>query len=50
MEYKQEESVKSIRMEKGLVEKIEKMAKESERNFSSQVKYMLKKYIELTDK
>lgn len=40
---------KSIRFEPELIEKIEKLAEESERDFSKQVKYMLKKYIEMIE-
>lgn len=44
----QEEKItKTIRLEKSLVEKIEKIAKENERDFSKQMKYMLKKYLEI---
>lgn len=44
----QEEIItKTIRLEKSLVEKIEKLAKENERDFSKQMKYMLKKYLEI---
>ena len=44
----QEEKItKTIRLEKSLVEKIEKLAKENERDFSKQMKYMLKKYLEI---
>lgn len=46
----QDGKVKTIRMDEKLIEQIEKMAKDSERNFSSQVKYMLKKYIEMQEK
>lgn len=41
---------KTIRFEKELVEKIEKLREGTERNFSQQVKYMLKKYIDITEK
>lgn len=40
---------KTIRMENSLIEKIEEMRKGTERNFSQQVKFMLKKYIEFTE-
>ena len=40
---------KSIRFEPELIEKIEKLAEESERDFSKQVKYMLKKYLEMIE-
>lgn len=38
---------KTIRFEKDLIEKIDELRKGTERNFSQQVKYMLKKYIEI---
>lgn len=40
---------KTIRMETTLIEKIEEMRKGTERNFSQQVKFMLRKYIEFTE-
>ena len=40
---------KTIRMEKELIEKIEKMAEGTERDFTIQVKYMLRKYIEIVE-
>lgn len=38
---------KTIRFEKTLIEKIDELREGTERNFSQQVKYMLKKYIEI---
>ena len=46
----EEKVTKGIRFEKELVEKIEEMGKESERDFSSQVRFMLKEYIKLKEK
>lgn len=43
------EPIKSIRFDNELIEKIEKMAKEAERDFSSQVRYMCKEYIRLKE-
>lgn len=40
---------KSIRFEPELIKKIEELAEESERDFSKQVKFMLKKYIEIIE-
>lgn len=40
---------KSIRFEPELIKKIEELAAESERDFSKQVKFMLKKYIEIIE-
>ena len=40
---------KSINFEPELMYKIEELSQESERGFNSQVKYMLKKYIEMTE-
>ncbi len=45
----QGEPVKSIRFTKELIEKIEKMAKESERDFSSQVRFMCREYIKMKE-
>lgn len=49
MQYKESQQ-KTIRMEKDLIDKIEEMRKGTERDFSKQVKYMLRKYIEITEK
>lgn len=38
---------KTIRLEKDLCEKIQELAKENERDFSKQIKFMLKKYLEV---
>jgi len=40
---------KTIRFEKEMLEKIEELAEESERDFSKQIKYMLKKYIQMIE-
>ncbi len=40
---------KSIKFDSELTEKIKELSQESERGFNSQVKYMLKKYIEMTE-
>lgn len=47
MQYEQDskDSTKTIRISKVLVSKIEELAKESERDFSSQVRFILKEYI-----
>lgn len=50
MDKLQDTTVKSIRMEKELVNKIEKLASENERNFNQQVRLMLKNYIEIIEK
>ena len=47
--YDAETVQKSIRLEPELLQKIEKLAEESERDFSKQVKFMLKKYIEIIE-
>ena len=41
---------KTINFEEDMVKDIEELAKESERDFSGQVRYMLKKYMELLKK
>ena len=43
------EQVKSIRFTEELIEKIEKMAKEAERDFSSQVRFMCREYIRMKE-
>lgn len=48
MQYNESQQ-KTLRMEKDLIEKIEKLAKESQRDFTKQVKFMLRKYIEITE-
>lgn len=50
MEFQNKETmVKSIRLEKGLCEKIQELADKGQRDFTKQVRYMLLKYIELTE-
>lgn len=46
----QNTTVKSIRMEEELAEKIQKLAIENDRSFSQQVKFMLKKYLDIIEK
>lgn len=46
---KQKYIQKSIKFEPELVKKIGKIAEESERSFSKQVKFMIKKYLESTE-
>ncbi len=43
----EERTTKTIRFENQLIEQINKLREGTERNFSQQVKYMLKKYIEI---
>lgn len=43
------EQVKSIRFTEELIKKIEKMAQESERDFSSQVRFMCREYINMKE-
>lgn len=45
----QETIVKSIRLEKALCEKIQELADKGQRDFTKQVRYMILKYIELTE-
>lgn len=40
---------KSINFDPVLIKQVEELAEESERSFSKQVKFMLKKYIETTE-
>lgn len=42
--------VKSIRFDKETAEKIENLAKEAERNFSAQVRFMVNEYIKITER
>lgn len=49
MQYNESQQ-KTLRMEKDLIEKIEQLAKENQRDFTKQVKFMLRKYIELIEK
>lgn len=41
--------VKSIRLEKNLCEKVQELADKGQRDFTKQVRFMLLKYIELTE-
>lgn len=43
----EDSTAKTIRFTKELLEQIEKMANETERDFSSQVRFMLKEYIKI---
>lgn len=45
----QETTLKSIRLENSLIEQIEKMAEKYERDFTKQIKFMLKQYIEILE-
>jgi len=47
---KKETITKTIRFETNLHEKIQKMADENDRDFTKQVKFMLKEYIKITEK
>lgn len=47
---KKETITKTIRFETNLHEKIQKMANENDRDFTKQVKFMLKEYIKITEK
>ena len=49
-EIQRETLLKSIRFEKNLAEKIDKMREGTERNFSRQVQWMLRQYIEIVEK
>ena len=40
---------KSIRLEKNIVERIEKDSKNEQRNFTQQLTYIIKKYYDLQD-
>jgi len=40
---------KTIRFEKEIIEKIDELRKGTERNFSQQVKFMIKKYLEIIE-
>lgn len=46
----QESKSKTIRFDTDLIKKINELKEGTERNFSQQVKYMLKKYIEMQNK
>lgn len=47
-QYKETQS-KSLRIEKDLIKKIEELAIQNQRDFTKQVVFMLKKYIEITE-
>ncbi len=47
---RQETESKTIRFEKSLIEKIDILRNGTERNFSQQVKFMLKRYLEIIEK
>ncbi len=50
MDYKKKETtVKSIRFEKDLAEKIERMAEQGQRDFTKQVRFMLLEYIRMKE-
>lgn len=44
-----ESEPKTIRFEKELIEKIDEMREGTERNFSQQVKWMLKQYLKIIE-
>ena len=46
---KKDTTVKTIRLDNESIDKIQKLADESERDFSSQVRYMLKEYIRIRE-
>lgn len=46
---KKDTTVKTIRLDNESIDKIQKLANESERDFSSQVRYMLKEYIRIRE-
>ena len=48
LQYKETQS-KSLRIDTELVKKIEELANKNERDFTKQVIFMLKKYIEITE-
>lgn len=49
-DYKNKELVlKTIRFEPQTIEKINKMAEESERNFTEQVRFIIKEYIRMKE-
>ena len=47
---RQETESKTIRFEKDLIDKIDEMRKDTERNFSQQVKFMIKRYLEIIER
>ena len=46
---KKDTTVKTIRLDNESIDKIQKLANENERDFSSQVQYMLKEYIRIRE-
>lgn len=46
---KKDTTVKTIRLDNESIDKIQKLANENERDFSSQVRYMLKEYIRIRE-
>ena len=52
MQYEQlnEVTTKSIKFDNDLLDKIATMAKENERDFSQQVRYMIRKYLQIVEK
>ena len=51
MEYTNKETItKTIRFDKETIEKIEKLAEDSERDFSGQVRFMCKEYMRLKER
>lgn len=40
---------KTIRMDKDLVDRIQKMANDHDRNFSQQLRFMIKEYLRIKD-
>lgn len=50
MNYQNKETiVKSIRLEKELAEKVQKMAEQGQRDFTKQVRFMLLEYIRIKE-
>lgn len=50
MEYEKTQSItKTIRFEKDLHDKIEQIANQAERDFSAQVRFMLKEYLKIKE-
>ena len=50
MKYEEtQKTTKTIKMENELIEKITMMGKKAERDFSGQVRYMLKEYIKIKE-
>ena len=45
----EEQTKNTIIFENSLIDKIQKMAKEADRDFSGQVRYMLKQYIKMKE-